>query len=52
MIPMKAMPTQIHPRTRRTDLKARLRTTAMNAEHTRDCFRQHVGSRVATWTIG
>lgn len=36
MIPTKAMPTQIHPRTRRTDLRARLRTTAMAPEHTRD----------------
>ena len=34
MIPMKAMPTQIHPRTRRTVLSARLCTTAIGRHHT------------------
>lgn len=46
MMPMNATPTQIQPRTRRTDLRTRLRTTAMGIEHTYDLFRQHVGVRV------
>ena len=46
MMPMKATPTQIQPRTKRTDLRTRLRTTAMDVEHTYDFFRQRVGVRV------
>jgi hypothetical protein len=52
MIPTNAIPTQIQPRTRRTVLSARLRTTVMKLDHTLDCFRQRVGSRVVTWTTG
>lgn len=51
-IPMKAMPTQIQPRTRNTDLRARLRTSAMSGEHTGDCSRQRVGSMVGAWILG
>ena len=48
MTPTNATPTQIQPRTRRTVLSARLRTTVMKLEHTLDCFRQRVGSMVVT----
>ena len=51
-IPMNAMPTQNQPRTRNSDLRARLRTSAMSRKHTGDSSRQRVGSRVIIWTIG